>query len=77
LDHSGDEEMEDCRKLHNVELHKFYSSPSIITIINLMRKAWAGYVVRMKKYVLGLGGKARRKENTWNTYIILRWILKG
>jgi hypothetical protein len=32
------------RKLHNEELHDLYSLPSIIRIIKLTRKKWAGNV---------------------------------
>jgi hypothetical protein len=35
------------RKLHNEELHKLYSSPSIIRIIKSRRMRWAGHVARM------------------------------
>jgi hypothetical protein len=35
------------RKLHNEELHKLYSTPSIIRIIKSRRMRWAGHVVRM------------------------------
>jgi hypothetical protein len=34
-------------KLHNEELHDFYSSSSIIKIIKLRRMRWAGRVARM------------------------------
>jgi hypothetical protein len=34
-------------KLHNEELHNFYSSPSIIRIIKSGRMTWAGHVARM------------------------------
>jgi hypothetical protein len=34
-------------KLHNEELHEFYSSPSIIRIIKSRRMSWAGHVARM------------------------------
>jgi hypothetical protein len=37
------------RKLHNVELHKLYYSPSIIRIIKSRRMRWAGHVTRMGK----------------------------
>jgi hypothetical protein len=33
------------RKLHNEEIHNFYSSPDIIRIIKSIR--WTGYVARM------------------------------
>jgi hypothetical protein len=32
------------RKLHNEELHNFFSSPSIIRIIKSRRMRWAGHV---------------------------------
>jgi hypothetical protein len=35
------------RKLHNKELHDFYSFPSIMRIIKSRRKKWAGHVARM------------------------------
>jgi hypothetical protein len=37
----------DIWKLHNKELHHFYSSPSIIRIIKSRRVRWAGHVARM------------------------------
>jgi hypothetical protein len=42
-----DEVTEDWRKLHNEELHRLYSSPSIIRMIKSRRMRWAGHVVRM------------------------------
>jgi hypothetical protein len=42
-----DEETGGWRKLHNEELHKLYSSPSIIRIIKSRRMRWAGHVPRM------------------------------
>jgi hypothetical protein len=35
------------RKLHNKELHNFYSSPSIVGMIKSRRKSWTGHVTRM------------------------------
>jgi hypothetical protein len=35
------------RKLHNEELHNFYSSPSIIRTIMSRRMRWTGHVARM------------------------------
>jgi hypothetical protein len=35
------------RKLHNVELHGLYSSPSIIRVIKARRTRWAGHVACM------------------------------
>jgi hypothetical protein len=37
------------RKLHNEELHKLYSSPSIIRMIKSRRMRWAGHVGHMEK----------------------------
>jgi hypothetical protein len=35
------------RKLHNEELHNFYSSPSIIRMLKSRRMRWAGHVARL------------------------------
>jgi hypothetical protein len=35
------------RKLHNVDLHNFYSSPSIIRMFKSRRMRWAGDVACM------------------------------
>jgi hypothetical protein len=35
------------RKLHNVELHGLYSSPSIVSVIKARRMRWTGHVVRI------------------------------
>jgi hypothetical protein len=63
----------DWRKLHNEELHNFYSLPNIIRIIKSRRMRWAGYVARigedMNTYRILLGkpegkrplGKPRRR----------------
>jgi hypothetical protein len=37
------------RKLHNEELHGFYSSPSIVREIKARRMRWAGHVARMEE----------------------------
>jgi hypothetical protein len=37
------------RKLHNEELHNFYSLPIIIRIITSRRIRWAGHVARMRE----------------------------
>jgi hypothetical protein len=39
-----DKVTEEWRKLHNEELRKLYSSPSIIKIIKSTRMRWAGHV---------------------------------
>jgi hypothetical protein len=49
------------RKLHNEELHKLYSSPSIIRMIKSRRMRWSGHVaIVMRKE--DIGGRTRRKE---------------
>jgi hypothetical protein len=54
-----DEVTEEWRKLHNEELHDFYSSPSISRIMKARRMRWAGHVarVREKKNAYMLVGK--------------------
>jgi hypothetical protein len=42
-----DEVTGDLRKLHNEELHRLYSSPSIIRMIKSRRMIWAGHVARI------------------------------
>jgi hypothetical protein len=42
-----DEVTGEWRKLHNEELHNFYSSPDIIRQIKSRRVRWAGHVARM------------------------------
>jgi hypothetical protein len=42
-----DEGTGDWRKLHNEELHNFYSSPNIIRLIKSRRMRWAGHIARM------------------------------
>jgi hypothetical protein len=36
-------------KLHNEELHKLYSSPSIIRMITSRKMRWTGHVARMEE----------------------------
>jgi hypothetical protein len=53
------------RKLHNEELHNFYSSLNIIRMIKSRRMRWAGHVARMmgkrKAYTVSVG-KPRGKR---------------
>jgi hypothetical protein len=65
-----DEVVGGWRKLHNVELHKFCSSPSIIIMIKSRRMVWAGHVACMggeEESIQDIGGKARRNETTRKT----------
>jgi hypothetical protein len=51
----GDGLMGGWRKLHNVELHNLYSSPSIIRIINSRKMRWAGHVALMGRRGTSIG----------------------
>jgi hypothetical protein len=42
-----DEIRGDWRKLHNEELHNFYSMPNITRMFKRRRMLWTGYVERM------------------------------
>jgi hypothetical protein len=44
-----DEVTGDWRKLHNEELHNFYSSRNIMGMIKSRRMRWAGHVARMRE----------------------------
>jgi hypothetical protein len=55
IEFDRDEETEGWRKLHNEELHKLYSSPSIIRIIKSRRMRWAGHVARMGRRGMHIG----------------------
>jgi len=37
------------RKLHNEELHVFYSSPDIVQVIKSRKMGWAAHVARMRE----------------------------
>jgi hypothetical protein len=52
-----DEVTGEWRKLHNEELHNFYSSPDIIRQIKSRRMGWVGHVARM--------GDDRRLQKFW------------
>jgi hypothetical protein len=51
----GDEVTGGWRKRHNEELHNFYSSPSIITMIKSRRMIWAGCVACMGRRGMCIG----------------------
>jgi hypothetical protein len=57
------------KKLRNEELHDFFYSRSIITMMKLGRMGCVGRVARMgeEEYIQGFGGKARKKETTMKT----------
>jgi hypothetical protein len=57
------------KKLHNEELHKFYSSPKVIRKIKSRRMRWTGHVAQMGRRGMHIGRwwKARRKKTTRKT----------
>jgi hypothetical protein len=72
----GDEVTRGGRILHDKELHKLYSSPSIIRMIKSRRMILAGHVARMERRGsrIGYWWEARRKEPTSKTKC--RWVDK-
>jgi hypothetical protein len=50
-----DEVTKSWRKLHNEELHNFYSSQSIIRMIKSRRMRWAGHVELMGRRGMQMG----------------------
>jgi hypothetical protein len=73
----------DWRNLHNEELHNFYFSPSIITMMKSRMIRWAGHVARRVKkrnaYRILVGrpeGKSHYVDQDIGGRIILKWILE-
>jgi hypothetical protein len=69
--------------MYNEELHNFYSSPSIIKMMNTMRMRWAGNAARMGRRGIHRGfwwerRKARdhQKDIDVGGMIILKWYLR-
>jgi hypothetical protein len=50
-----DEVIGGWRKLHNGEIHNFYSSANIIRVIKSRRVRWAGCVARMGRKGMQIG----------------------
>jgi hypothetical protein len=79
-----DEETGGWRKLHNEELHNFYSSPSTIRIINSRRMKWVGHVARMGKrgmHIRYYWWESQKEGDHWEDqdvgwWTILKWILE-
>jgi hypothetical protein len=69
------------RKLHNEELHNFYSAPGVITM--MMR--WAGHVACIggrREMHIELWWETQKEEDHWEDLdvggrIILKWILES
>jgi hypothetical protein len=76
-----DEETGDWRKLHNEELHKLYSSPSIIRMIKSGSMRCAGHVARMGEKRNAYWWDSRKEGDHWkgqdvDGWTILKWILE-
>jgi hypothetical protein len=70
------------RKLHNKELHNFYSSPNIIRVMKSRRMRWTGHAAHMGErrnaYKIFVGkpeGMRSLKDLGIRGRIMLKWIL--
>ena len=43
------DENEECRRLHNGELHSLYRPPNIVMVIKSGKLRWAGHIGRMEE----------------------------
>jgi hypothetical protein len=70
-----------CRRLHNVELHNFYSSPNIITVIKSRKIRCMGHTTRLGEMInaysniAGKHGRKRPLERPRCRWEILEWVL--
>jgi hypothetical protein len=78
-----DEVTRGWRKLHNEELHNFYSSPNIIRMVKSRSMRWAGRIARMGEkrnvYRILVGkpaGKRQLEGQNVGGWTILKWILE-
>jgi hypothetical protein len=72
-----DEVTGDWRKLHNEELHNFYSSQNIIRMIKSRRMKWAGHVTRMERvgmYIGYLWGSQKERDH-YEDQDVGRWTI--
>jgi hypothetical protein len=79
-----DEEIGGWRKLHNEELHNFYSPPRIIRTIKSRRIRWEGHVARIGRMYTGFWRKMRKSTRSWEDIIKIYfrkigfiWLLIG
>jgi hypothetical protein len=63
------------KKLHNEEIHKLYSSLSIIRMIKSRRMRWAGHVARMGRRGMHKGyWWESQKERDQEDQVVIGWI---
>jgi hypothetical protein len=69
--------------VHNEEIHNFYSSQSIIRMINSRRMRWAGHVARMEISGMHTGywwesqmERGHCEDQGVDVWTILKWILE-
>jgi hypothetical protein len=65
------------RKLHNEELHNFYSYPSIIRMIKSRRIRWTGHVARMGRRGMHVGYRweSHQERDHWDGQDVGAWII--
>jgi hypothetical protein len=65
------------RKLHNVELHNLYSSPSIIRMIKSRRMRWTGHVARMgtNRNAYGYWWEIQKERDHWEDKDVGGWTI--
>jgi hypothetical protein len=67
----------DWRTLHNEELHKLYSSPSIIRMFKSRRMRWAGHVARMGRRGMPIGywWESQEVRDHWKDLYVGVWTI--
>jgi hypothetical protein len=79
-----DEVMGGWIQLHNEELHKLYSPPSIVRIIKSRRMGWAWHVERMGLRSMHVGHwwesqkeRDHQEDQDVGGWLTLKWVLEG
>jgi hypothetical protein len=70
------------RNLHNEEVYKLYSSPSIIRMIKTRRRRWAGHVALMGRREMHIRywwesqkGRDHSEDQDVGGWTILKWMV--
>jgi hypothetical protein len=67
------------RKLHNEELDKLYSSPSIIRMMKSMKMRWAGHVARRggrRGMHIGCWLESQKERDHWEDQDVGEWTVR-